>query len=324
MVGADDLTRAVARLTLHHSGCSVATDVVKGSEHTIPSPDHKDSLPCEIRCEIVARLGNVARVANHQPVAPEDALFFELKKFGVVVDPGGEGLKRSRVRGRSALGYGGRAVAGKFGRKDAGQKSPAGRPSAFKIESPLVAELRLGQRRQQVMECAAQGLGLEMRVSAGFGDGREGHHPLLLEFGLARGTHPHVVLSGSGLAPEGRPHRNPVGVTEFGVEGRFDHRLETGHRVVRVGEHRVALAEHVLAIHVLESRQKQGILAAKIEIDDARGEPGPAGHPGHGGPGEPVLGNAPDGGVDQFLAAARVPGRRRRLGLGPGNNLGRI
>ncbi len=163
-----------------------------------------------------------------------------------------------------------------------------------------------------MVEGPTQGFGFEVRVATLRRDRREGLHPLLLQFGLPRRAHAHVIVPGPSLTPKRRPDRHPMGVAEFGVEGRIDHRLEASHRGAPVREHRLALAEHVLAVHVFQSLEQESILAPEVEVHDARGESGTLCHPGDGGSREPMLGDAFDGGPDQFLAAAHVSGRLGR------------
>ena len=316
VIGTNDLARAVPRLASHHPGSSVAADVVEGSEHTVPPPYHEDALAYEVHSQVVARPRYVARMANHQPVAPEDLLLLEFKELGVVVDPSGQGCEFFGLQILNPTRGGSRPETWRspreFGGEDAAQKTSTRRSRHFEVEGPALTQKRFGQGGQHVVEGAAQGVGFEVRVATLRRDRREGLHPLLFQFGFPRRAHAHVIGPGPSLTPKSRPHRHPLGMAEFGVEGRVDHRLEASHRGAPVCKHRLALAEHVLTVHVFQGREQESILALEVEVHDARGESGAPSHPGHSGSREPMLGDAFDGGPDQFLASARVPWRLRR------------
>ena len=300
----------------------MAADIVEGTQDAIATANHEDPLAHEIARQIVAGFGNVAHVAHQEPLAAKDGLFLEFEELGVVVDPGRLGVEIVGFPGRGVFrlwGWLGRGpLARKLGWKYAPEKTTASGPGTLEVEGILAPQLGFGERREHVMEGPAQGLGFEVRVAALRRDGGKYLHPLFLEFGFPGRAHPHVVFPGAGFAPERGPNRHPVGMAEFRVEGSVDHGLEAGHRGIRMGEHRLALAKHVLAIHVLEGGQQQPALALKIEIHDPRGQPGSLGDAGHGGPRKTVLGNALNGGIDELLATPRVPGCGRGFGNGFG------
>src|SRR5262249_22097042 len=90
MEGADDGGLAMAALCLHHPRAAMAADIVKAAHHAILAADGEGALPHHIEGHVVARLGDVADMADELPAAPEQLLLFDLQELGVEIDPPGQ------------------------------------------------------------------------------------------------------------------------------------------------------------------------------------------------------------------------------------------
>ena len=84
---AADEPLGVALAFVHHLGAAMGAAIEQHVDAVVVMPRHDDGLAAEFGRDVVARVGDLAGVADVQPGAPEDALHFEFEDIRIGIDP---------------------------------------------------------------------------------------------------------------------------------------------------------------------------------------------------------------------------------------------
>ena len=92
MEGADDGAAAMALAVLHHARAAVPADIVEAAHQAVLAAHDEGAFADHVEGEVVARVGDVADMADDLPAAPEKLLLLDLQELGIEIGPPGQTL----------------------------------------------------------------------------------------------------------------------------------------------------------------------------------------------------------------------------------------